>query len=482
MTTITATNPREVITNAALLAARLDPSAFAHLASRGQIEPTAHQRLIYRHLQEAAATGGRKIISVSVRHGKSVACSQVFPAWWIGQHPLERIILGTSEVGLASTFSGKARDLLAEWGPALFGVGVDPASHSRSRWNTNRGGHMLDGGMTAVGRMGSPEGRGGSIIVDDPYKSFVDAMSPLTREQVKAWWLNTLRPRMEPGSFAVVLCARWHEDDLSGFLMREYGQRWEEIRLPAIADREDDPMGRELGAPLWPERWALDGLAEAKEETTSVDGSATWEARYQQSPLSLKDRMFPPDQWSWLEDDAPELRQVSRWVTAWDLAATEGGGDWTVGVTMGRLPDNRVVIRDVHRYRFGMDRRDKAMLAVAARNGKHVTIRVPQDPGAAGKTEVVRLKRLLAGYQVISETITGSKAIRARGWSSAVQSGSVMILRSEEARKLVQVHSDFSGTGAGVDDDVDAATDAYNWLMSAAAGRAKVGRTASVSI
>ena len=467
--TIPLVDSSRLLVASAIQAARLDPSAFAHLASRGQIEPTAHQRLIYRHLQEAAATGGRKIISVSVRHGKSVACSQVFPAWWLGQHPLERIILGTSEVGLAATFSGKARDLLAEWGPALFGVGVDPASHSRSRWNTNRDGLMLDGGMTAVGRDGSPEGRGGSIIIDDPYRSFVDAMSPLTREQVKAWWLNTLRPRMEPGSFAVVLCARWHEDDLSGFLMREYGDRWEEIRLPAIADQADDPMGREVGEPLWPERWSVERLEEARAETTSQDGSATWEARYQQSPLSLRDRMFPPDQWAWIDEDDLLVGEVQERVTAWDLAATAGGGDRTVGVTMGRLPDRRVIVLEVVRGRWGVDERDRQIVGTAQRWGASSTIWIPQDPGAAGKSEVVRLKRLLAPHRVKSSTITGAKALRAAGWSSCVQSGSAMIVRSDTARQFVACHSDFSGAGNVHDDDVDAAADAYRELFTRAA-------------
>ena len=479
--TITTPNYREVITNAAILAARQDPMAFALLTARGQYQYARHQKHMFDAMRQAAENNERLIMSVSVRHSKSVTCSQVFPAWWLGHHPHDRIILGTSESGLASTFSGKARDLLNEWGQPIFGTTVYPGSRSRTKWNTSQNGQMLDGGITAVGRQGSPEGRGGSIIIDDPYRSFLDAMSPLTREQVKEWWLNTLAPRMEPDSFAVVLCARWHEDDLSGFLMREYGTRWREVRLPAICDREDDPLGREVGEALWPERWSLERLEQARAETTSLEGSATFEARYQQTPLSLKARMFPADEWQWIDEGDPILGKVVKWVTAWDLAATDGGGDWTVGVTMGRLPDNRVVIRDVVRVREGADRRDRTMCAAAGKNGRRVTIRIPQDPGAAGKMEVVRLKRLLAGHHVVSALVSGSKQLRAMGWSSCVQSGSALIVRSPEARALVACHSNFTGRDGGLDDDVDAAADAYNWLMSAAAGRARIGTVASQS-
>ena len=456
---------REALASAALLAARDDPLAYCLLTSRGQYRHAPHQAFLLHEIQRVAQIGGRIIISVAVRHTKSVSGSQVFPSWWIGNHPRERIIIGTSEAGLSTTFSGKARDLLAEWGPSIFGVAVDPASRSRSRWNTNLNGHMLDGGMTAVGRNGSPEGRGGSIIIDDPYRSFIDAMSPLTREQVKEWWLNTLRPRMEPGSFAVVLCARWHEDDLSGFLMREYGERWEEIRMPAICDSENDPMGRQIGEALWPEQWSVERLEQAREEVSSIDGSATWMARYQQTPLSLSSRMFPPDQWAWIEPDDLMLTKVKAWVTAWDLAATEGGGDWTVGVTMGRLPDNRIIIRDVIRGRWGSDRRDKTMRTATEQNGSSCVVRIPQDPGAAGKVEVTRLKRLLAPFRVIAERPTGSKAVRAAGWASCVQSGSALIVRSEMARQLVASHSNFTGKDGGQDDDIDAAADAYNFLF-----------------
>lgn len=445
--------------------ARTDPMVFTQLVGRGRFKPYRHQKFLFDKVRETAETGGRLIVSVSVRHFKSTTCSALFPAWWIGNHPTARIILGTSESGLASKFSGQARDYLREWGPSIFGVGVNPGSSSKKEWNTIIGDEQLEGGMSAVGRGGSPEGRGGSIIVDDPYRSFMDAMSPLVRAQTKDWWMSTLAPRLNPGGFAIVLCARWHEEDLSGILMKEYGTVWNEVRLPAICDSPDDLLGRELGEALEPAWMDEEALAARKIEVTSEEGDATWMARYQQSPLSFKAHRFPPDRWCWIDLADTQTRDATRWVTAWDLAATEGAGDWTVGVTMGILPDRRVVIREVVRGRWNVDERDHQIMACALRNGRDVPIVIPQDPGAAGKAEAVRLRRMLAGHVVRSVPVTGSKDVRSAGWQSCVQAGDVFIVRSAEAREFVAVHSQFAGGSSSVhDDDVDAAADAYKEL------------------
>lgn len=290
-------------------------------------------------------------------------------------------------------------------------------------------------------------------------------MSQLTRKQVKEWWINTLTHRLEADSFAVILCARWHEDDLSGFLLREFGGEWAECRLPAIADSVDDPLGREVGEALWPERWGLERLERARRETTSTDGSGTWFARYQQSPLALASHMFPADRWVWVEGDDPIVGECVQTVIGWDLAATDGGGDWTVGAVLGRLPDRRVVVLEVVRGRWGVDERDRQIRLLAERWGPKVVTVIPQDPGAAGKAEAVRLGRLLAPFRSRIVLPTGAKDVRAAGWAGHVQSGSVLIVRSEAARQFVACHSDFNGHAGGQDDDVDAAGDAYRELF-----------------
>ena len=80
---------------------------------------------------------------------------------------------------------------------------------------------------------------------------------------------------------------------------------------------------------------------------------------------------------------------------AYDIAGTEGGGDWTPGVKMGiTVAAGRVVLR--HGFRAQKSQRGvKRMMAAASLlDGPTVTILIPQDPGAGGKGQL----RTYAGY------------------------------------------------------------------------------------
>jgi len=57
------------------------------------------------------------------------------------------------------------------------------------------------------------------------------------------------------------------------------GEHWEVVRLPAIAE-ENDPLDREPGEPLWPERIGLEALEDIRRSTRGP----AWNAVYQQRP------------------------------------------------------------------------------------------------------------------------------------------------------------------------------------------------------
>lgn len=446
--------------------ARQDPATWCQLVSRDQWKPARHATYMLDRVRRNCEPGGckRTIVSVSVRHSKSDSIAQKFVSWWTGNHPEERTIVGTAEADLAEINSVAARNHLTEFGRDVFGVEVDQRSSAKKKWDIlGRG-----GGVTAVGRGGSPEGRGGNVLIDDPYRNFKDAMSPATRKEVREWWQNSLRPRMEPGAWAIVICSRWHVEDLSGYLLKEFGEDWDEIRLPAIADDPNDPLGREIGEPLWPERWSLDELAKARRETQSTGGEITWSARYQQRPLDMSTHMFPADEWVYIndmDDDLVRGHYVVKRARGWDLAATEAGGDWTIGVLMGLLDDGRYLIEDIVREQKGPDGVRAVMEATAAadrsRPGPYTTQIIPQDPGQAGKDQVVQLAKLLAPSPTESRAISGDKVTRAVGYASLQRTGSILIMNSPKVLPFVSIHTSFPGEH---DDDVDAGADAFNWL------------------
>jgi hypothetical protein len=59
---------------------------------------------------------------------------------------------------------------------------------------------------------------------------------PTHRKMVTEWFEGTLADRLEPHGTIVILAHRWHEEDLSGHLIEKHPDRWQVIRLPALAE------------------------------------------------------------------------------------------------------------------------------------------------------------------------------------------------------------------------------------------------------
>jgi predicted phage terminase large subunit-like protein len=308
-----------------------------------------------------------------------------------------------------------------------------------------------------------------NCIIDDPVKSYADAMSPLVRKRVQDWWTGTMVSRIEPGGAAILVMARWHADDLAGFLLKEDPENWSEIRLPAVCDSLDDPLGRELGEPLWPERFPLAELERRKHETSLSLGESVWLAQYQQTPRAPSGDIFVTSKWRYgVPADVPA---GTRWCRGWDLAATDGAGDYTAHVHIGRSPDGRTFIADAGRGQWASDRVRSELLDVARRDGPSTMVELPQDPGQAGKDQAAQLTRLLSGFQVRAIPQTGTKEVRAAGLAAQQQAGNVTLIGPESGGSWVgDLIGEFEEFPRGAhDDQVDAAAVAFNRLIGAGA-------------
>jgi predicted phage terminase large subunit-like protein len=92
-----------------------------------------------------------------------------------------------------------------------------------------------------------------------------------------------------------------------------------------------------------------------------------------------------------------------------------------------------------------------------------VAISIPQDPGQAGKTQVLALSRMLAGYPVHSSPETGDKVTRAEPLASQVNVGNVLMLRGSWNDALIEEMRTFpNGTW---DDQIDALSRAFAQLI-----------------
>jgi len=263
----------------------------------------------------------------------------------------------------------------------------------------------------------------------------------------------------------VVSNTRWHEDDLSGRILPEGwngesgrilckdGNYWEVVCLAAKCESANDPLGRPIGEYLWRE-WFDD-----RHWAQFEQNPRTWAALFQQRPAPLEGDLFRPDQIKVI--DALPAGDI-KWCRGWDLASTTDG-DFTAGGKLGRLPDGRFVIADMVRIRVGPDQRDAAMVNTAGLDGKGVRISIPQDPGQAGKTQVLYLTRALSGYTVKSSPESGDKIVRAEPFAAQVNIGNVMMLKGDFNTALINELRVFpNGTN---DDQVDSLSRAFSEIM-----------------
>lgn len=126
---------------------------------------------------------------------------------------------------------------------------------------------------------------------------------------------------------------------------------------------------------------------------------------------------------------------VVKWVRAWDLAATaedEGGEPaYTAGVLMGLRSNGRFIIADVINVRKSAHDVRKVVKHTAVTDRalhKRVRVRLPKDPGQAGKDQAKNFIKFLAGFDVVTIAETGSKEARSEPFAAQWQGGNVDVL------------------------------------------------------
>lgn len=364
-------------------------------------------------------------------------------------------VIGASyNADLAEDFSGQTIRLAQENAVTL-GFGL--TDESRKLWHTTN-----HGTYRAAGAGGGITGRRANLfLIDDPIKGREDADSEKLRDKVWSWYRAEVITRLKPGARIALIQTRWHEDDLSGRLlnaMETGGDQWRVINLPAICESADDPLGREIGDALWPE-WED---VEALQRKRAAIGEREWASLFQQRPRPLEGTLFKVAMISTLE--AAPAGGVT--VRAWDLAATKQTGtrdpDWTVGVKLQRAPSGQFTVLDVVRVRGGPDEVLAAVVNTAHQDGGTIRISIPQDPGQAGKTQVLHMTRALEGFIVESSPETGDKATRAAPVASQANVGNLSIVKASwNAPFLDELAAFPSGTH---DDQVDALSRAFSMV------------------
>lgn len=311
-----------------------------------------HHRLIARHL-EMVERGEitRLMITMPPRHGKSMLASEFFPAWYMGRNPDHYVVTATYAQELADDFGRKVKNQIedASFQAVFPGVGLADDSKSAKRFHIEgaQGGYehatTQRGAFYAVGVGGPLTGRGAHLLlIDDPVKNREEADSEVMRRKVKDWYTSTAYTRLMPGGRIVIIQTRWHEDDLSGWLLEEHQHEgWTILNLPAI---DDD------GNALWPEQYDIEALERIKRALPPRD----WSALYQQRPAPETGDYFKRE-WIIPVDVIPPLAEMMVYGGS-DYAVTADGGDYTVHAVIGVSSEDHMYLLDLWRSQSSSDR------------------------------------------------------------------------------------------------------------------------------
>ena len=279
----------------------------------------------------------RLMVFLPPRSSKSVICSKLFPAWYVGRHPQHEILTVSHSDQLASDFGRSVRDLVNH---DLFNT-VFPQVQLRSdvraagKWKTNQGGTYY-----AAGVRSQIAGRGAHIAILDDVMSEEDSFSETGRRYVKEWYPSGLRTRIMPNGSIVIINTRYHEDDLCGWLLRQESQiklenKWEVIKIPAWIDEDSSKLlDLPVGSSYFPEWKPSKILKTDEEEIKASNGLRYWESLYMQNPVPdsggiIKKKWF---QW-WDYDEPPACDYI---IQTYDTAfSTKTTADFSVIQTWG---------------------------------------------------------------------------------------------------------------------------------------------------
>lgn len=437
-----------------LLSRRLARRSLLHFTNYtfpNYVAEPAHELIAATLDRVVEGTLDRLIICAPPQHGKSELVSVRFPAYWMGRRPDDPVILASYDYNLAVSKSRQARDIVeSDDYRNLFGdratLAIPPVrtrgdSRAVDEWRLAA---PYRGGIRAQGVGGGLTGHPAKLgIIDDPIASWQEAQSAILREKVWDWYRSVFRTRVHEGGAIVIIMTRWHEQDLIGKLLALHPGRWTVLRLPALAEtqneRDDaqrrmglpegqpDPLNREPGEALCPRRFSQAAL----EEIQSDVGPLVWISEYQAAPRAPEGNRFKRS-WFPIVDAVPAKVRRARY---WDKAGSQGSGKFTAGVLIALDEDGVIFIEDVVRGQWEAGEREKTIRqtaeldAIRTKSRTAIQIYVEQEPGSGGKESAQATIKNLAGFRIERDLPSGDKDVRLEPFAAQAFAGNVRLVR-----------------------------------------------------
>lgn len=375
----------------------------------------------------------RLMIHAPPRHSKSEMASRRFPAWYLGKHPGHQILLSSYGDEIAEDLSRNVRNILRDpYYQVLFPeTKLATDTTAAGRWETTAGGIFV-----AVGIGGAATGRGANLgIIDDPVKNRMDADSARIREVAWQWYHGVFRTRLMRGGKLLIMCTRWHEDDLAGRLLQTEGSKWTVLNLPAIED-EGTPNEKAL----WERMYSLGTMTELRSDLRAAGRSREWNSQYQQNPTPEEGTYVKRQWFDTKYTDVPKPLNV--YISS-DYAVTEASQgrdpDYTVHGVFGLAPDGKMYVLDWWKSKTSPDVWIDALLDLVVRwkplgccAGKGIIRR------AVEKMILTRCNERKIYYNQVWVDEIVDKAVKGRAFQARASMGNILWPNTEWANDALE--------------------------------------------
>jgi predicted phage terminase large subunit-like protein len=435
--------------------AQTDPIEFAKRVYPGfKVGP--HHRKLAKIFQDVVdGKKKRVIINIAPRMGKSEFSSYLFPAYFLGNFPEKKIIMGTHTASLSEDFGRRVRNLIdgEDYHEIFPHTQVAADQKAAGKWSTSSGGQYY-----AAGVGGALAGRGADLfVIDDPHsEQDMKANSRLAFDNAWSWFQQGPLQRLMPGGAIIIIMTRWSLLDLTGRLI-DYQIKnpdtipWEIVELPAILDE-----GTEKEKSLWPAQWSLEALKNTK---ASID-PRFWNAQYMQNPTSDMSALVSRKDWQiWEKDEPPKCEYI---IQSWDTAfETKNTSDYSACTTWGVFYENEdkrnpnIILLDAFKDRMTFPE----LKTIALKHYKEWT---PDafivEKKASGGPLIQELRLIGIPVQEFSPSRGNDKMVRLNAVADLFTSGKVWAPDTRWAREVVEEIASFP---VGEHDDfVDTTTQA----------------------
>lgn len=226
------------------------------------------------------------IVTIPPRHYKSFTGTN-FVEWYFGKRPDRKVMTGSYNETLSTTFARKVRDTIderpTEGGKLIYNdifpdTRIKYGQASASLWA------LLGSGQDnylATSPGGTATGFGANVIlIDDIIKNDQEAYNELVLDKHWDWFNNTMMQRLEGADFkVVVIMTRWATTDLAGRILEEFEGDVEHISYKAVQD--DHSMLCE----------DILSYASYLTKTRNMNPDII-EANYNQQPIDVKGRLY----------------------------------------------------------------------------------------------------------------------------------------------------------------------------------------------